>query len=290
MIDDRDSARPDYDELAPSAGSRSGLRADRAESDYNGLLPLDSPRNGFPDADDGAVPDYEGPPHSTGQSRFLDADDSAAPDYDEQAPLDSLRNRFLRVDGGASPDPDPAHAGWPMSRLHGAHDGAEPDLDEPEPSSPGRRFLGAIAFVLLMALTGSGAAAMWYYYGPQLVALASTQGVEKPPAVEKPAVTLDQLAEEQRKLTQAIAALQLTQDGLQKSIAAREQEIQRLSGENRALRTDLDALRSAAASAAIQSPAAPKSQSARPPPKKKAERQPAAQPQAERAPMALTPQ
>ena len=105
-----------------------------------------------------------------------------------------------------------------------------------------------------------------------------------------------QLAEEQRRLTQAIAALQLTQDGLQKSIAAREQEIQRLSAENQTLRTDLDALRRAAASAAVQPPVAAKSPSPQPPPKKKAERHPAAQPQlatqphAEHAPMSLTPQ
>jgi hypothetical protein len=236
---------------------------------------------------DSTAPDYDGRvPSDRPRSRFLGADDSAVPDYDELAPLDSPRNGYLRVDDGASPDyAGLAHSGGPRSGFLGSDDDAAPDFDEPTSSDrPRRRFLGAIAFVVLMALTGSGAAAIWYYYGPQLVGLASTQ------EVEKPTETLAQLADEQRRLTQAIAALQLTQDGLQKSIAAREQEIQRLSGENRTLRTDLDALRSAAASTATQSPPAPKSPSARPPPKKKAERQPATQPQAERAPMALTPQ
>jgi hypothetical protein len=264
---DRDSAGPDYDELAP----------------------LDRTRNRFIGANEG--PDYDESDHLLGRKGGLLAD-GAASDFDDLAPLDGTRNRFIGTYDSDEPNyNEPDH---PLRhRFLDEDDGAVSVFDEPPPSeSSRRRFLGAIAFVLLMAFIGSGAGVIWYFYGPQLMSLAGT------PDVEKPSVTLGQVADEQRKLTQAIAALQLIQDALQKNVAAREQEIprlsqeiQRLSAETRSLRTDLDALRSAAANAAAHPPVAqaPKSPPTHPPPKKKAERQPAAEPQTKGEPMALSP-
>jgi hypothetical protein len=256
---DRDSAGPDYDEA-----------------------PLDRTRNRF--IRSGEARDYSETDHlPRHKSEFFDEDDGAASRYDDPAPLDRTEHRFM----GANEAPNYDGLDHPLSRSRflDEDDGAISDFDKPALSENSRKgFLRAIGFVLLMAFLGSGAGAIWHNYGPQLMSLAGTS------AVEKPSVTLDQLADEQRKLTQAIAALQLIQDALQKNVAAREQDIQRLSGETRSLKTDLDALRGAVANVAAPPPVAqaPKKLPTHTPPKKKAERQPA-EPQAKGEPMALSP-
>ena len=144
------------------------------------------------------------------------------------------------------------------------------DLDPPESSRSG--FLRATVFCLSMALIGVGAAVIWHYYAPDIVLPASTRDVEKLND------SIGQLVQEQRKLTQTINAQQLLQDALQKTIVAREQDIQRLTAEVRAVRTDMDAPRSTAAAAPAQHPPlaqVPKRASS-PPAAKKASSPPAA--------------
>jgi hypothetical protein len=257
---DRDSAGPDYDE-APLDRTRNRFIRSRETLDYRETDQL--------------------PWH---KSESLDEDDGGtASRHDDPAPLDRIEARFIGAN--AAPNYDGPDHPLSRSRFLDEDDGAMSDFDEPAPAeNPRKGFLGAIGFVLLMAFIGSGAGAIWYNYGPELMSLAGM------PAVEKPSVTLDQLAQEQRELTEAIAALQLMQNALQKNVAAREQDIQQLSGETRSLKTDLDALRSAVANAAVPPPVAqaPKKPPTHTPPKKKAERQPA-EPQAKDEPMALSP-
>jgi hypothetical protein len=188
------------------------------------------------------------------------------------------RHRFHVADeGGSTDDGGPsAHAGaFPDDTTYHLADDAE--AERHAPASAGRGIVGLLLFFLLMAAIGSSGGALWFYFGPQLE-IGGTQ-------VESTAQSLNRLAEEQRKLVQSIAALQLAQDALAKLIAAREQEMQQLLTETRSLRTDLDGLRAAAAAPPRPSNAQPKA-----PAKKKTERKSTAEPKSEAPPMAVSPQ
>jgi ABC-type transporter Mla subunit MlaD len=90
-----------------------------------------------------------------------------------------------------------------------------------------------------MAFLGSAGGAIWHYYGPDPAAPASARDVERL------AASLAQVEQEQRRLTETVRALQSGHDQLQRTLAAREQEIQRLLAESSALRATLDATRNA---------------------------------------------
>jgi hypothetical protein len=139
--------------------------------------------------------------------------------------------------------------------------------------------------VVLMALIGSGAAALWFYYGPALSATSTSE-------VDKTASALSGLADEQRKLAQSVSALQqLVRESFQKDATAREQETQRFSAQAEALRADLDGLRAAIANAATRSPIAHAPKSAAVQPQKKGpDRKSAPPPQAEPAPITPSPE
>jgi hypothetical protein len=178
--------------------------------------------------------------------------------------------------GGWDQDALPDQADAP--RL--AHD---IDPEEDEPTSSMRRFVAMAMLFLVMAAIGSGGATIWYYYGPEW-APQSAQ-------IDETAQTVARLVDEQRRLTQSIAALQLVQDSLQKHISAGEQELQRLSTEVRTLRSDVENLRTAPAGATGHSGNAqiPRSPNGVPSKKKKAESKATAEPKAQGGPMTLSP-
>jgi len=161
-------------------------------------------------------------------------------------------------------------------------DGMDPEEDES--TSSRRSLVATIVFFFLMATIGSGGAAIWYYYGPESVP-HSTQ-------IDETAQTLARLADEQRKLTQSIAALQLLQDSLQKHILAGEQELQRLTTEVRSLRSDVEQLRTPPAGAAGHSGNAqtPRSSNRAPAKKNKTEAKPTAEPKGHAGPLTVSPQ
>jgi hypothetical protein len=144
---------------------------------------------------------------------------------------------------------------------HIPYDDSEEDLEEPIPPLSG--FFRVMTFCLLMASIGSGAGTICHFYAPDLTALAGASDIRK---LTK---AVDTQTEQQRKLAETIGAVQLGQDALQKALAAREQDIPRLSAEVlRALNCDVETLRTAAAAAVAPHPTiaqAPK-RSASPPP------------------------
>ena len=160
------------------------------------------------------------------------------------------------------------------------------DFDDPLPakSNPIR----ALGFFLLMATIGSSAGALWFYDGPDLTGYASSFSSTK---VDTTIETLNRLADEQTKLTQAVAALQAAQDVLQKSMVAGEQERQRLSAETQALRTDVNAVRASLADFALRSKMGQATKSAPAPAKKTKVERKSAPPHdgPQGAPVALSP-
>jgi cell division protein FtsB len=229
--------------------------------------------------DDGSAPRYNGaamddgqelPPddsraswsHRAGTDAYADEDEGASPGYPRSAPSARPANRFLD---------DPAS-----------------DFDDPSPAKPGG--IGAAWFFLLMALIGVSAGGLWFYFDPDLARYVP--GLSNARA-DKTTEILIHMVDEQAKLTQSVTAMQAAQDALQKNIAGREQEIQRLLAETQALRSDVNALRTDLAESAVRprggqgakgAPAAAK--------KAKAERKSAPQPEQpanETPPTALAP-
>ena len=172
-----------------------------------------------------------------------------------------------------------------------------PEDDETEsddlPSPAGRRpVLARIMSVVLLASIGSGGAALWFYYGPTFSAGAGSLFSARTSEGDNTAAVISRLADEQRQLAQAVAALrQSVQDSLQKDAAARAQDTQRLSAQADALRVELDGLRAALANPAARPPVAHAAKSAAVPPQKKgSERKPAPGPQAEPQPITPSPE
>ena len=175
------------------------------------------------------------------------------PHYDEAPPL--LPGGHERA-SQAYPYQHQPHPGRRIRRYIDEVD--ETDVNElhdsnfdstPYPERPRRPILAAIVFFVLMASVGSGAASLWFYYGPDV---SSNRASE----LDKITEAVSRLAEEHRKLAQAVSDLQLVQESFQKNAATREEDIQRLSGEALALRADLDGLRAAVPKAAAHPPIA----------------------------------
>jgi hypothetical protein len=240
----------------------------------------DSRRANFPGAAGHPAADYDGfVPAGSPQAESFGPEETAPRYYDEPPYDEAPRSRY----GADRHDPAPPYSRQRTSRF--LDEESDEDFDEPAPPRSG--FLRATAFCLLMALIGSGAGVIWHFYAPDLALPASATDVEKLTN------TMGNQTQEQRKLAQTVGALQLGQDALQKALAAREQDIQRLSAEVRALKGDLDNLRSAAAAprptpaphaAVAQVPKRPPNP---PPAKKKVERS-SVKPE-ETEPMALSP-
>ena len=127
--------------------------------------------------------------------------------------------------------------------FEGADEDAAPfeETEDAAPEPAQRPWRALITFYFLMALLGSAGGAMWYYYGPDPGAPASASVRD----VEKLAASLAQVEQEQRSLRETVGALQSSHDQLQRVLAAREQEIQRLVAEANALRGALDAIHNA---------------------------------------------
>lgn len=197
------------------------------------------------------------------------------PDNDEAPPLDTWPNGH---DCAWQTYPGQPHPGRRVRKF----------IPEGEVPSPERRrspVLTVIISFVLATLIGSGAAALWFYYGPALSATSTSQ-------VDKTAEALSRLADEQRKLAQALAALQQSvQDSFQKNAAVREQDTQRFSTQVQALQGDLDGLRVAIANATTRSPVAhaPKTASVQSQ-KKGSDRKSAQAPQADPSPVTPSPE
>jgi hypothetical protein len=202
------------------------------------------------------------------------------PDNDEAPPLDTLPHGH-----------DSAWQSYPAQRGPGRRvrkfipEGDETHAEKrPSPERRRSPVLARIMFLVLLALVGSGGAALWFYYGPAFSAASTSE-------VDKTAELVNRLADEQRKLAQSVSTLQqLVQDSFQKSATAREQDTQRLSAQAEALRADLDGLRVAIANATTRSPIAHAPKSAAVQPQKKGSDRKSAPPlQAEAPPITPSP-
>jgi septal ring factor EnvC (AmiA/AmiB activator) len=145
-------------------------------------------------------------------------------------------------------------------------------------------------FFLLMALIGASAGGLWFYFDPDFARYVPGFANAR---ADKTTEMLIHMVDEQAKLTQSMTAMQAAQDALQKNIAGREQEIQRLLAETQALRTDMNALRTDLADTAVRQRGGQAAKSAPAAAKKaKTERKPAPhpeQPANETPPTALAP-
>jgi hypothetical protein len=233
----------------------------------------ENPRTKVPGRNNIAAPRYDRLTNANGTRYEAFSADYSEPHYDEAPPLLPGRD-----DADWQSYPSQPHPG---RRRHKFID----EIDDthvnniPQPERAHRPILAAIFFVL-MALIGSGAATAWFYFGP-------TTSSE----VDRTAATLSRLADDQRKLAQAISALQqLVQDSIQKNTAAREQDMQRLSVETRAIEVDLEGLRAAIANLTAQPRAtqAPK-RAAVHVQKNGSEHKPAVPSQSDSPPMTLSP-
>jgi hypothetical protein len=255
----RNDGEADYRDIRSDRGA--GARGDWA-SDYDGLAPR---RND-------AATDYE---------HELPPDDSRD-SWPSRAPPDAYRNE----DEGASPGySGPAQSARPANRFL---DDPSSDFDDPSPPKASR--IGTVWFFLLMALIGASAGGLWFYFDPDLARYIP--GFSNARA-EKTTEMLIHMVNEQTKLNQSVTAMQAAQDALQKNIAGREQEIQRLLAETQALRTDMNALRTDLADTALRQRGGQAAKAAPAAAKKtKTERKPAPQheqPQTESPPTALAP-
>jgi hypothetical protein len=162
------------------------------------------------------------------------------PRYDEAPPL---------LPGGHDTDwqayPSQPHPDRRRRRVISEVDDADVD-NIPQPVRTNRPILAAMMFFILMAFIGSGAATGSFYFGPDFSSTDKSQ-------VDKTAEALSHVADEQRKLTQAVSGLQqLVQNSVAKNAALREQDMQRLSAETAALKADLEGLRAAIANITVQ--------------------------------------
>ena len=203
------------------------------------------------------------------------------PDNDEAPPLDTWPGGH---DSAQQTYPSQSHPGRRVRKFI-------PEVDDtdianiPSPEKRRHPIVSAIISLALVTLIGSGAAALWFYYGPALSATRTSE-------VDKTAEVLSRLADEQRKLAQAVSALQqCVQDSFQKDARAREQDTQRFSAQVQLLQGDLDGLRVAIANATTRSPVAhaPKSASVQPQ-KKGSDRRSAPSPQADASPITPSPE
>lgn len=194
--------------------------------------------------------------------------------YDERSYHERPSSRHR---GAGRDDPPTTHSRHQSRRF--LYDESDEDFEEPAPSR--LRLVRAIAFYLLMASIGSGAATIWHFYTPSLTALGGASDVQKLTDA------VGNQAQEQRKLSQTISALQSNQEALQKALATREQDIERLTTEVRTLKGDLDSLRNAAAATAAPHPtiAPGAKRSASPPAAKKSAGPPAAKKEVEHSPV-----
>jgi cytoskeletal protein RodZ len=200
------------------------------------------------------------------------------PDNDEAPPLDTSPDGH---DSAWQTYPSQPHPGRRVRKF--IPEGDETNFAKvPSPERRRSPVLTAILFLVLVTLIGSGAAALWFYYGPALSATTTSE-------VDKTAEALSRLADEQRKLAQTVSALeQSVQDSFQKNAMAREQDIQRFSAQAQALQGDLDGLRAAIANTTTRSPIAhPPKNAAVQSQKKGSDRKSAQAPQAE--PSSTTP-
>jgi hypothetical protein len=207
------------------------------------------------------------------------------PDNDETPPLDTWPGKR---DSAQQTYPGQSHPDRRVRKFVPEVDGTDDDTDIaniPPPERRRRPIVSAITSLALVTLIGSGAAALWFYYGPTLSATRTSE-------VDKTAEVLSRLADDQRKLAQAVSALQQSvQDSFQKDATAREQDIQRFSAQLQLLQGDLDGLRAAIANATTRSPGAhaPKSASVQPQ-KKGSDRKSAPSPPADASPITPSPE
>jgi RAQPRD family integrative conjugative element protein len=277
------------------------------EPRYDGEMnPGDIPRDGGTGGRDVRTRDYDGSaPEYRGAA--MNYDEGLPPNGSDSRPLGRRRNggpqytngrphheNFSSYEVAANEYPDegddashgyasPAKSARSASRFL---DDTSADFDDSVPLEPAKTSrIRTLGFFLLMAFIGSSAGALWFFYGPDL-ASSSIQA-------DKTTESLNRLADEQTRLIQSVTALQAAQDALQKTIAVSGQELQRLSAETQALRSDVNAIRTGLADTALHPPRAQLPKSAPAPSKKaKAERKPAVQreqPQTEARPTALSP-
>lgn len=203
------------------------------------------------------------------------------PDNDEAPPLDTWPNGH---DSAWQTYPDQPHPSQRVRKFIPEGD----DTHFTKAPSPERRrspVLTAIISLVLMTLIGSGAAALWFYYGPALAATSTSE-------VDKTAEALSRLVDEQHKLAQAVSALQQSvQDSFQNNAMAREQDTQRFSAQMQVLKGDLDGLRVAISNATTRSPIAHAPKSAPVQSQKKgSDRKSAPAPQADASPSTRSPE
>jgi len=242
-------------------------------------------RNVLPSHDDGS---------DSRRAEFSDPD-SWQLENDEAPPLDTWSHGH---DNAGQNYPGPRDPTRRVRKFTPEHDDIfiqeDDDTDSEDLPSPERRrsVLAGLMSVLLLALIGSGGAALWFYYGPDFSAAGAAFSSAGTSEVDKTAEAVSRLADEQRKLAQAVAGLQqLVQDSLQKDAAAREQDTQRLSAQADALKAELDGLRAAVANATTRPPVAHAAKSAAVAPQKKgSERRAAPPPQAEPQPITPAPE
>src|SRR5262249_39263697 len=143
----------------------------------------------------------------------ISGSDRWEPDNDEAPPLDTWQGEH---DSARQTYPSQPHPGRRVRKFI-------PEVDDADIAtilSPEKRrgpIVSAMISLILVTLIGSGAAALLFYYGPALSATSASE-------VDKTAEALSRLADEQRKLAQAVSTLQQSvQDSLQKNAMAREQ-------------------------------------------------------------------
>jgi len=255
---------------------------DRTRNDGE-MDPRDLPDHRGRSARGGNAPDYDG---SAPQY------DGAAMDYGEELPPhnDSKNLWSQRAPTDAYPGEDEGAPPGYVSSARSARpadrflEDPSADFDDPLPAKPSR--VRTLGFFLLMAIIGTSAGALWFYFDLDLARYIP--GFSSNAKADRANEMLIQLVDEQTKVTRSVTTMQAAQDALQKGIAAREQELQRLLVETQALRTDMNALRTGIADSALRSHSGQAAKSAPTAAKKtKGERKsapPPEQPQNESAP------
>jgi hypothetical protein len=260
-------------------GRIAGVLAGRAP-DYGGAAP---DHNGTPIKYDGNYEEEEEVGREVSEARSAGRRANGARLYRNGGP----RDEHLSSDHAPTneyPEDDDASQGYGGPARSARRPPRFLEDASTESAKPSRTSaIRALGFFLLMAVIGGSSGALWFYYGPDLSS----------PQLDKTTETLNRLVEEQAKLIQSVAALHGAQDVLQKSIVARDQELQRISAETAALRTEVNGVRAGLADIALRLQIGQSPKSASVPSKRaKGDYKPAAQqapPQGEARPMAVTP-
>jgi hypothetical protein len=169
-------------------------------------------------------------------------------DHEQEPPPDDSRDSWSdRPATAAYADEDEGALPRPPGPARRFLDDPSNDFDDPAPDKPGG--IAAVWFFLIMALIGASAGGLWFYFDPDIARYVPGFSSAR---ADKTTEMLIQMVDEQAKLTQSVTAMQAAQDALQKNIAGREQEIQRLLAETQALRTDVNALRTDLADTAVR--------------------------------------